>query len=216
MRKARYSCVRRVRVRRLSMLVAMGMVVIVLVTMLVVVVHKTYEDCREEHEDEGLEEGDEELQEQWSEFQTSVRPADPALDPGSLEQRARRFLDSQTYHARSRIFAVQVPGRPVVTNERRVVDREELLNRPGRLRDLAERYPNLDHFELAQEYERLYETSLHATTVQRALNELGVYRIRRTDAAEVAARPARVRALAKRHPQMSCECSRRCMHSAIR
>jgi two-component system, OmpR family, sensor kinase len=72
---------------------------------------------------------DGELQEQWAEFLTSVRPDQPGLDAAMLERRTRRFLGQQTYHARSRIFAVSVRGGPLVTNERRVVDGEERRER---------------------------------------------------------------------------------------
>jgi signal transduction histidine kinase len=72
---------------------------------------------------------DGELREQWSEFRSSVRPADPTLDAATLEHRSRRFLREQTYHARSRIFVVQIPGLPVVTNQHGVVGREERRER---------------------------------------------------------------------------------------
>jgi signal transduction histidine kinase len=72
---------------------------------------------------------DGELSEQWSEFQTSVKPSATTLDAAALERRTRRFLGQQTYHPRSRIFAVAVDGRQIVTNERGVVGREERRER---------------------------------------------------------------------------------------
>ena len=68
---------------------------------------------------------DGELGEQWSEFVTAVGPGSRTVDTASLERRARRFLASQRYHPRSRIFAIEVANGPVVTNERGVVGREE-------------------------------------------------------------------------------------------
>jgi signal transduction histidine kinase len=72
---------------------------------------------------------DGELGEQWVEFLTSVRPREPGLDAAELARRTRRFLREQSYHARSRIFAVDVAGGELVTNERRVVDGEERRER---------------------------------------------------------------------------------------
>ena len=68
---------------------------------------------------------DGELGEQWSEFVTAVGPGTRTVDKASLERRARRYLASQRYHPRSRIFAIESAGGPVVTNERGVVGREE-------------------------------------------------------------------------------------------
>jgi signal transduction histidine kinase len=67
---------------------------------------------------------DTELREQLREFDDFALKT-PVADPAELERRSRRFLASQRYHARSRIFLVQVPGQPPVTNQPRVVEREE-------------------------------------------------------------------------------------------
>jgi signal transduction histidine kinase len=72
---------------------------------------------------------DGELREQWSEFVTAVGPGTRAVDEATLERRARRFLASQRYHPRSRIFAIQLASGPVVTNERGVVGRVEQRER---------------------------------------------------------------------------------------
>jgi signal transduction histidine kinase len=68
---------------------------------------------------------DGELTDQWSEFVAAVYPAAGSIDRRMLARRARRFLSAQAYHPRSRIFAVQIVGGPIVTNEQAVVGREE-------------------------------------------------------------------------------------------
>jgi signal transduction histidine kinase len=87
---------------------------------------------------------DGELGEQWVEFLTSVRPREPGLDAAELERRTRRFLREQRYHARSRIFAVDVTGADVITNERRVVDGEELRERADDRSEELEEHGLLD------------------------------------------------------------------------
>jgi signal transduction histidine kinase len=72
---------------------------------------------------------DGELREQWVEFVDSVRPGEAGLDAATLERRTRRFLRQQSYHARSRIFAVAIADAGLVTNERRIVDDEERRER---------------------------------------------------------------------------------------
>jgi signal transduction histidine kinase len=67
---------------------------------------------------------DQELEDQWAEFQAAVLDGE-ALDRSSLARRSERFVRSQRYHPSSRIFLVQIEGRPVVTNQRAVVEREE-------------------------------------------------------------------------------------------
>lgn len=86
----------------------------------------------------------------------------------------------------------------------RLADLEELTERPERLKRLAESNPDLGIRELAIEYERLYDTKLHPSTVQSMLNRLGIYRMLPVNAAELAKRPARLRALAKKYPYMNC------------
>ena len=54
--------------------------------------------------------------------------------PGQLRVRATRFLRSQRYQARSRIFLIQVASFRPVTNERAVVEKE-LEHEPGRATD---------------------------------------------------------------------------------
>ena len=68
---------------------------------------------------------DGELADQWSEFVAEVHPSSPGMTRAELARRSRRFLASQAYHPRSRIFVVQIAGGPTVTNERAVVGREE-------------------------------------------------------------------------------------------
>jgi two-component system OmpR family sensor kinase len=68
---------------------------------------------------------DGELREQLSEFGAAEARKPRPGDPAALERRARRFVASQSYHPRSRIFAVELRDRPVITNERRLLQREE-------------------------------------------------------------------------------------------
>lgn len=82
----------------------------------------------------------------------------------------------------------------------RLADPDELAERLERLRLLAAEYPDHDASGLAAEYARLYDVKLHPGTVQQALNALGIYRRGPVDPAEVAARPKRLRALAKKYP----------------
>jgi signal transduction histidine kinase len=67
---------------------------------------------------------DTELREQLREFDDFALKT-PVTDQAELVRRSRRFLASQRYHARSRIFLIQVPGQPPVTNQPRLVEREE-------------------------------------------------------------------------------------------
>lgn len=68
---------------------------------------------------------DGELREQQSEFGVALARDPRPENRAELERRARRFVASQSYHPRSRIFAVEVRGGPVITNERRLLAREE-------------------------------------------------------------------------------------------
>jgi two-component system, OmpR family, sensor kinase len=68
---------------------------------------------------------DGELADQRSEFVASVHPGSGTMDRRTLARRSHRFLAEQAYHPRSRIFAVQIVGGPIVTNEQDVVGREE-------------------------------------------------------------------------------------------
>ena len=68
---------------------------------------------------------DGELADQWSEFVAAVHPSSPGMTAAELARRSRRFLASQAYHPRSRIFVVQIAGEPTITNEQAVVGREE-------------------------------------------------------------------------------------------
>ena len=65
---------------------------------------------------------DEGLQDDLHEFSTS--PAAASETTTQLATRARRFVDGQGYHADSRIFAIEVPGRGVVTNERGLIEHQ--------------------------------------------------------------------------------------------
>jgi len=67
---------------------------------------------------------DQELEDQWAEFQVAVLGGE-AVDRTTLARQSQRFVRSQRYHPSSRIFLVQIEGRPVVTNQRAVVEREE-------------------------------------------------------------------------------------------
>ena len=67
------------------------------------------------------------LAEDYSEFQ-GYGPAQTA-NPERLDRAAKGFITAQGYHAASRIFVIDVPGRREVTNQREVVESE--LNEPG-------------------------------------------------------------------------------------
>jgi len=66
---------------------------------------------------------DEQLFEQSAEFEQAVSAEDVST-PARLEKAARQFVSSQRYHPESRIFAIQVAGGPVVTNQREIVESE--------------------------------------------------------------------------------------------
>ena len=66
---------------------------------------------------------DGELSDQWSEFVAAVHPNSPGMTRAELTRDSRRFLGSQAYHPRSRIFVIQIPGKPTITNEQAVVGR---------------------------------------------------------------------------------------------
>jgi two-component system, OmpR family, sensor kinase len=66
---------------------------------------------------------DDELRSQEVEFEQQV-PAAIWGDPASLERESRAFVNGQRYHPESRIFAIDVKGRPQVTNQRRIVEGE--------------------------------------------------------------------------------------------
>lgn len=85
---------------------------------------------------------------------------------------------------------------------KRLTDADELTERTQRIMLLAEQHPQFSADQLAEEYQHLYATKLHKTTVHAILRRRGQYRGRRPDAQELAARPARLKALAKRHPQL--------------
>jgi signal transduction histidine kinase len=67
---------------------------------------------------------DRELRDQLREFQAVIPPNAP-LTRGQTARRARRFVASQGYHASSRIFAISVPGQPLVSNQPEVIEREK-------------------------------------------------------------------------------------------
>jgi signal transduction histidine kinase len=66
---------------------------------------------------------DRELRDQLNEFEAAVPPAARA-NPRATARLARRFVARQGYHASARIFAIDVRGEPLVTNEPQVVERE--------------------------------------------------------------------------------------------
>ncbi len=67
---------------------------------------------------------DRELEDQYSEFKQEVLDSGGASDLAALEGASKRFVSSQRYHPESRIFAIAIDGRPQVTNEREIVERE--------------------------------------------------------------------------------------------
>jgi two-component system, OmpR family, sensor kinase len=73
---------------------------------------------------------DQELRDQLAEFEAAV-PARARTTPERTARLARRFVASQGYHASSRIFAIQVRGQPLVTNQARVLEREVEREHPG-------------------------------------------------------------------------------------
>jgi two-component system, OmpR family, sensor kinase len=70
---------------------------------------------------------DEGLRDDLHEFQGSS--AASATTSAQLAHRAQQFVDGQGYHADSRIFAIEVPGAGVVTNERQVIG--DQISEPG-------------------------------------------------------------------------------------
>ena len=74
---------------------------------------------------------DDELEEQYVEFDQYLAGRDVSL-PAKLERTARGFIDSQRYHASSRIFLIEIGGGHRVTSHPELVE-----NRTGR--ELGER-----------------------------------------------------------------------------
>src|SRR5688572_10893942 len=66
---------------------------------------------------------DQDLRDQLAEFESTL-PQDARLTSASVGRHARRFVASQGYHPSSRIFALQSPGRPLVTNQPDLQERE--------------------------------------------------------------------------------------------
>lgn len=66
---------------------------------------------------------DDELRSQETEFEQQV-PAAAWSDSAALERASRSFVNGQRYHPESRIFVIDVAGRPVVTNETGVLNSE--------------------------------------------------------------------------------------------
>jgi two-component system, OmpR family, sensor kinase len=103
---------------------------------------------------------DRELREQRTEFDAAVLRGG-VRDPAELARRSRGFVASQRYHARSRIFLVEIPGQRTVTNQPRVLEREAgVLRAPvglvtrsgeetGKLRVLTQRIPAGGRFHVA-------------------------------------------------------------------
>ncbi len=67
---------------------------------------------------------DRDLRDQYTEFTQQVVATGQAASPDSLETASREYVDSQRYHAASRIFAIDVDGGAQVTNQRRIVETE--------------------------------------------------------------------------------------------
>jgi two-component system OmpR family sensor kinase len=72
---------------------------------------------------------DRELREQAAEFDQQASAG--VRTPAQLRARSERFLRSQRYHAKSRIFLIEVRGGPPVTNQQEVVERD-IENERGR------------------------------------------------------------------------------------
>ena len=58
---------------------------------------------------------------EWDQLSAATAPA----TAGDLEQLARRFIGSRSYHPASRIFVVEVAGGEPVSNEPRILEQEE-------------------------------------------------------------------------------------------
>src|SRR4051794_33812933 len=58
---------------------------------------------------------------EWNRQATAVNLTTPA----AVERAARRFLAAQRYHPASRIFLIEVAGAQPVTNQSRILEREE-------------------------------------------------------------------------------------------
>jgi two-component system, OmpR family, sensor kinase len=73
---------------------------------------------------------DRELRDQLAEFGAAV-PARARLSPRATTRLARKFVESQDYHASSRIFAISLRGQPLVTNQPKVLERESAREHPS-------------------------------------------------------------------------------------
>lgn len=73
---------------------------------------------------------DRQLRDQLREFRAAI-PAHARPTPEAMARRARRFVASQGYHASSRIFAISVPGQPLVSNQPKVLERETEREHPA-------------------------------------------------------------------------------------
>jgi two-component system OmpR family sensor kinase len=80
---------------------------------------------------------DQDLKEQFVEFQQQTLPGVETTT--QLERAAKKWVASQRYHPESRIFVIQIKGRPDVTNQQDVVEREfEAENGTGEAASEAE------------------------------------------------------------------------------
>ena len=66
---------------------------------------------------------DSELRTQYAEFRQQVVDKGRAFSPAALEHASRKFVYGQRYHPESRIFVIDVPGRPDVTNQHTIVEK---------------------------------------------------------------------------------------------
>jgi signal transduction histidine kinase len=127
---------------------------------------------------------DQELIDQAGEF----RAAAPGTAPPSraaAARRAKRFVASQGYHASSRIFAVQVRGRPLVTNQPELLERESDREHADGRRPVDEAAEELGETGLLRASDGLATLSSEETGELRVLSEpirgangrLGTFRV---------------------------------------
>ena len=120
---------------RARLALTFSLIVVGIVALTFLAVDRTTRTELENRIDDGLEE-------QYGEFHRHV--SRDVADPAALTRAARRFIDSQRYHAESRIFLVDVDGGHLVTNhpdliEEEFEDEEEsvLLRAPDGLSDVS-------------------------------------------------------------------------------
>ncbi len=80
---------------------------------------------------------DDDLEEQYAEFEQHIAGSD-ARDPAELERAAQSFIVSQRYHARSRIFVIEIGTNRQVTSHPDLIERE-VRHGPGANRESGQR-----------------------------------------------------------------------------